>query len=226
MKNYFVIGIIACLPWQIRAAITINIEAELLKTGLGQPMPSSGLVLLVANISQMPQPWNEALKYRLELKRWDLTSSGGGGGLGAGLFQGTTGPLTFGSQGYAGWSPGQLLELLWFPTLTLDSTVTVGTRYGEYSHNGEYYYFKGLNGGAAWVTPPDGSTITLKFFTMDATILNSSGENSPSFGNALHVMGPEPQTCGVVAGLLCLGYGVLRRRFVRTKATGTGAGCG
>ncbi|MCF7762225.1 MAG: hypothetical protein K9N62_00975 [Verrucomicrobia bacterium] len=157
--------------------VTINIDAEGLKTSTGDPMPISGLVILAASTLDASFGNPTASSFfggdDIEVGRWDLTSFGV-----PGAFQGMTGSLIASSVS-ANWTVGDPLQLLWFPTLTLGSLAPgAGTSFGQYRND------TGLDGSAAWLTPSDSSTISLKFFTEDASFLNGGGSNPSSSGMA------------------------------------------
>lgn len=173
------------------SAVTINIDAEGLKTSSGDPMPLSGLVILAASTldSSFGSPTASSFFSGddIEVRRWDLSSFGM-----PGAFQGMTGSLNASSVS-PDWTVGDPLQLFWFPTLNLGSLVPgEGTSFGQYRDD------TGLDGSAAWFTPSDSSTISLKFFTADASFLNSGGSNPSSLGLASFSTpsGPEKSSPG------------------------------
>lgn len=182
----------------------MNVDAEFLKTSGGLAMPSTGLVILTASTTDatFESPTSSAFVVGddIELKRWDLTL----GGWGDGAFQDTTGSLTLSGA----WTAGDALRLVWFPTLNLSSTAPgAGTSYGAYRHA------TGLDGSDPWVTPADGSAISLKFLTSDASILGT-GSNLASLGNASFATPvPEPSAYAAAFSLGCLLLGIARRRI-------------
>jgi hypothetical protein len=193
------------LPVANFGAVTFDLGAERLKNADGSAMPSSGLVILGAStldsIFTAPTADQFFSGDDFELDRWDLTALGGGGGLGDGTFSGTTGPLTLSGN----WTPGDSVQLYWFPTLTLaSSSPGAGTPYGIYRHD------TGLDGSEPWFTPADGLGRTLLFLTDDATV---PGSNPALAGNASLTVIPEPGHYAMALGLACMVYAVASRRF-------------
>ena len=156
-------------------AVTITLDAEVLKNADGSAMPTSGLVILVASTNGVTfgGPTTNSLisGADLELFRWDLSAFASNGVL-SGIT--TDLPLT------GTWQSGDPLQLYWFPTLTISSTNHGGlTPYGQYRSAG------GSDGSDPWVTPAlNSATISLKFFTADAVFLNAGGANPAAAGNA------------------------------------------
>lgn len=198
------LGLALWLPAPAFATITIDLDAELLKTSGGTAMPTSGLLILAASTldSSFSAPTDTAffMGDDIEIKRWDLS----GGFNTAGVFSGSTGSLTLSGN----WTAGDALQLFWFPTLTLSSTAPgAGTSYGQYRHA------TGLDGSAAWETPSDGSLVSLKFFTSDASFLISGGSNSSASGTASFTAVPEPAAYGLAAAVGCVAWALFWKRY-------------
>jgi hypothetical protein len=185
-------------------ATTVTIDAEVLKDSFGAAMPVSGLVILTAGTSGNffgPTPTSFISGDEIVLKKWDLT----GGFATAGMLQETTGDLTLSGA----WNAGDPLRLYWYPTLTLAAAVPeAGTKYGTYRDG------VGIDGGAAWITGGPSDTISLKFFTADATVLNAGGSNAANSGVANLTVGSVPEPGTVVLSLVALVAmtGIQRRR--------------
>jgi len=187
--------------------ILFDLQADILKDSLGNPMPTTGLVLLVADTNQngfatLAEGSSLALNDSLNngddrvLARFDLSTNGTAGYLGEGP------SITYGT----GWDIGDPLALLWFPSLTTASTsVAGGTNFGFFSG-------AALDGSNAWITPADATSgHKLYFFTSDATIFGA-GSHAASLGNASLTVDaiPEPSRALLsMIGFVALG---LRRR--------------
>ena len=156
------------------ATVTLNMSVAYLNDAEGSPMPTTGLVLLVAstNDGTFGAPTSESFVNGDDtiVAKWDLSTWST-----PGLLLGSTGPLTLAG----GWNEGDPFQLYWFPTLTLASTApTAGAVYGQYRTNSP------TDGGDLWITPADGATVSLKFLTMAA-----GGSNPNSTGNASFTVG-------------------------------------
>lgn len=171
------LGVIGVVQFVAHAdSVTFNMQAATLRTAAGQPMPVTGLVVLVANTngSQFGNPTASTFVSgdNIELARWDLSAFGTEGI----LFDAANNLGLFG-----GWNSGDALAIYWYPTLTTSATSPgTGTSYGFYRDA------SGLDGGAAWVTPSSG-TVTLKFLTQSV-----GGSNPDSAGLASLVVGNHP----------------------------------
>lgn len=154
--------------------VTLNMSVAYLNDSEGSPMPTTGLVLLVAstNDDTFGTPTLDAFVSGDDtiLAKWDLSTWST-----PGLLLGSTGPLTL----TGGWNAGDPLQLYWFPTLTLaSSSPTAGAAYGQYRTNSP------TDDSDLWITPTDGATVSLKFLTLAA-----GGSNSNSTGNASFTVG-------------------------------------
>lgn len=195
------------------AAVTLNISSDLLKDNAGNAMSQSGLVILVADTGAdgfaalqsgvslaVNGAIDGALGDDLVLARWALGASSGTDG----AFYDTTGSISLAS--FSGWNAGDPLALLWFPDLTTASTTTAGGEfYGMYSNPSS-------PGSSTWVTPADGSTVPLDFFTTDAAI--APGALAANLGNASFTVsgGAVPEPSRALLGMMGLGVLALRRR--------------
>jgi hypothetical protein len=212
MKKIITVGLVTLFQAVAYSQfVTVNLDAELLKTSGGSAMPQSGLVILVTSIGDAifggPSDTSFVTGNDAIVKAWDLTVGGGGGGFGNGIFAGTTGLKALAD--ISGWAPGDPLEMYWFPTLTLSSpTPGAGTSYGQYRDA------TGVDGSAIWNTPSGSSTIALKFFTSDATFLKPGpGSNPVSAGNAGLTTVPEPSEYAMVFAMFCFAGALIKRGF-------------
>jgi hypothetical protein len=200
---------ICLLAGATQAAVTFNIIADTLRTAGGTAMPQTGLVMLVASTTDgtfggLSQGSSLALNSLIAdgndqiLAKWNLVVNETDG-----LFADTTGPLNFSGN----WGATDKLALLWFPTLTLSSSSLVGGEsYGLWSGPPNLQ-----DGGDAWTTPGDGSTVSLNFLTS-----TGGGTHATALGNAsLTVSGaaviPEPSRAFLLLGGL-VGLAMRRRR--------------
>ena len=104
---------------------------------------------------------------------------------------------------------GDPLLLRWYPTLTISSTAPgIGATYGQFRSD------SGEAGGIAWVTPADGTSLTvpngLNFLTMAA-----SGTHPDVEGFASSIVSPVPEPSIYI--LLGLGFGGLTFGLVHRR---------
>ena len=134
------------------------------------------------------------------IAKWDIA---GGGGNAPGVFQGSTGSVSFSGD----WGEGDPLAIFWFPTLSAaDAAPGASVPYGTYrattTPGGS-----NPNGSDSWTTPEDGiSGYSLIFLTTDADVLNPGGDLPSTAGEAMNFTpgdGPAAPsgTAGVVNGL-------------------------
>ena len=185
MKTILITTILM-LQFKVLATVTINIDAEKLKTDSGGLMSTNGLVILVASTNDStfngPTPTSFVSGDDIIVGSWDLAARGEEGWGEPGVFSGVANGL------YGAWKPGNPLKLYWFPTLTLSSTAPgYGTTYGQ------FHSPTNIDGGVAWITPADGATVSMAFFTEDADFLNEGGSNPASAGLASSIT-PNPNT--------------------------------
>lgn len=168
-------------------------------------MTTNGLVILVAsttnNTFEGPSIDFFATGDDIEVARWDLSLNG----LDGVLFDSRSGVVLSGN-----WTATDPLALYWFPTLTTNAASP-----GANTEYGTYFDLTGIDGSDPWVTPSDGGSVDLRFFTADATILNSGGSNPASAGNALFNTPavPEPNSLAWLA-LAVVGWTFTRSRRV------------
>lgn len=208
MIRYFLSAIAAFgVVWSSHA-VTFNIDAELLKTSTGNPIPNgTGLILLVADttsngFASVLSPGGSVMlggalyDDDVVVGRWTLTYGVDG------VFQDTTGSIPF----FGLWGKDDPLQLYWFPELSLTTSfLSAGDTYGQYRSN------IGADGSFPWFTPSAADLIPLKFFTEDASELYFGGSNPAIAGNASLQVIPEPSTVLLVAfGLL--GTWIIKRR--------------
>ena len=169
------LGLVALPAAKIFATVTINPGGETLKTAGGSPMPTSGLVILVATTNGTTFGGPTATLFAsgpgdFEVARWDLSGSGI-----PGQFGDTTGERTLSG----GLVAGQALALYWFPTLTIGAIAPGGgTTYGFYRDTVANVGFgTGADGSDPWFVPSDGNTVNTYFGTVSAggTVANSVG---------------------------------------------------
>ena len=158
------------------ATVTINPSGDTLRTAGGLPMPTSGLVILVATTNGTTFGGPTATLFAsgpgdFEVTRWNLSASGI-----EGQFGDTTGarPLS------GGLAAGQALALYWFPTLTNGASAPgAGTTYGFYRDpvaNGSPG--TGADNSDPWFVPSDGNDVSISFNTLstgNGTVANSVG---------------------------------------------------
>lgn len=193
-----------------QASISFNIQADKLKNADGTAaMNQNGLVLFVSSTSNLvfdPITAGSLTSVGSSLNggddiilfRSNLTTYGDG------VLDIGTGDLSLAS--IPGWTTGDPLALLWFPTLTLAST-TIGaaTPYGLYTTAVPI-------DGSTWVTPTDpSSAVPLYFFTADGSDYGP-GSNPALAGNASLTVGAVPEPSRTLLGLIGLGVVALRRR--------------
>jgi hypothetical protein len=206
MKKLLFVGLISlsCATAHCQF-VDFSIEAEVLKTSGGSPMPTSGLAVLVASTldGSFGGPTDTSFASGSDdivLKKWDLTT-----GLNQpGVLQDLSGTLPLSGN----WDSGDLVQLYWFPTLTLASSVPgAGTSYGQYRDAVGGFE----SGGQIWTTPAPAATRFLKFFTTDATVLVAGGNSPASAGNASLTTVPEPSEYAMIFGMFCFAGALIRR---------------
>jgi hypothetical protein len=171
-------------------ALTIEVDADLLKNSDGSSMPTNGLVLLVASTtdSTFNAPTSGAFVSGddIVLAKFDLSSSGS-----PGVLIDVAKSLTLTGN----WTVGDPLAIYWFPTLTTNSSApTAGIPYGMYTTASP------LDGSDPWVTPQNSANIDLRFITTDADPNNHlAGSNQASTGLASLTVGASltPPNLGI-----------------------------
>jgi hypothetical protein len=207
MKKALIIGAVALTHLSSQAAVTISINAELLKDFDNSSMPVTGLAVLVASTTDAvfndPTSTSFVTGDDIELKRWNLSAWSTVGAL-----SDVATSLSFSGN----WNAGDPLQLYWYPSLTLASTQPLsGTHYGTFRSD-----LVLDNSTSGWVTPSDGTiNTTLNFYTQDALFLNTGGANLASAGVASQIVAvPEPTTYVGVFGFLSL-VGMVLRKYRR-----------
>lgn len=163
------------VAWHAQA-LSISLDSSTLKDANGNPMPTTGLVVLVASTSDgtfnAPTPLNFASGDDIVIAKWDLSGFGTPGVLSA--FTNTTTVVTASNP----------LMLYWYPTLDINATAP-----GQNTPYGQYTDPVGVDGSAPWFGDSPSATITLRFWTADAnTMFDSPSTNNPaSAGNATNV---------------------------------------
>jgi hypothetical protein len=200
-----IFGLFAAASLACHATVTISIDANLLKAANGTPMPTIGLVILVASTGDSTFTGPTASSFvsgdDIIVGKWDLSAFN------------TPGVLSDGIAGVPlanGWKEGNLLRLYWFPTLNINSTAP-----GANAPYGTYRDDVGIDGSFAWKTPQDGQYVSLKFVTSDAnTDYDVTGSNPGSAGLA-------SLTVGGGAGAPSLGIQLLGGGNVGLHLTGS-----
>lgn len=207
MRLLCAVTLVAALCLQARATVTLSITAADLLTSNQELAPVGSLVLLVASTTDVsfgpPRADYFVSGDDIVLRAWALQVPGQFSGLAANIPIFTDPNLL---------SPGDPLQLYWFPTLTLanyNSGFGPGeVEYGVYRHNA------GLDGGSPWTIPADGSTVSLVFLTQS---VNGSNPNDAGLANL--TVAPVPEASNVIFGGLAVGLVAfrlvprLRRKF-------------
>lgn len=193
MRN-LILAVLAMACLTCHATIGISLDADLLKSSDGTPMPVNGLVLLVASTTDStfngPTAGSFVTGDDIVVARFDLASGGTNGVVIA--FAG-------GLRLTGNWNAGDPLAIYWYPTLTTNSTApSAGTPYGFYTTSTPQ------DDSAAWITPSDGTVAwELRFITTDSdTDYHSTGSNPASAGLANLVVGGAPTPPQLAISLL------------------------
>jgi hypothetical protein len=169
-----ILAVLALASWTAHA-LTIQVDADLLKDSNGAPMPTNGLVILVASTTDAtfsgPSTGSFVSGDDIVVAKFNLASSGA-----PGVLIDVAPSLSFTGN----WNPGDPLAIYWFPTLTTNSTgPSAGTPYGMYTTTTP------LDGSDAWVTPQSSANIDLRFITTDSDSTNGHLAGSNSAATAL-----------------------------------------
>jgi hypothetical protein len=207
MKSVCLIALITLSCLKAQATITFNsFWGDLQTANPGTPMPSTGLVLLVASPDATfggPLAGAFATGGDVVLFHGSLGSPG--------VFEG---PVTVDLSSFPSLTAGNPLQLYWFPTLTVadyDDTVTpgpgAGTAYGSYRDAAGAF-----SGSAPWVIPPGANdVVSLNFAT-----ISQSGQSPDALGVAIFTVVPEASN--LITAALALGLCVFRlTRSARQK---------
>lgn len=172
------IAFLACAPLPA-SAVTITINAEVLKDETGTTALTSGLVVLTTATNLVftgPSANSFGSSGEEVVAMWEIDSISGG--FGAGTFSVF---LDIGLAAVPGWDTGDPLRMYWYPSLTAADTPQNGDFYGMYDGGPGG---AGADGSAAWTTLSDSDTLDLRFFTAAATQLNSGGTYAEEAGEA------------------------------------------
>ncbi|MGZ5567521.1 MAG: hypothetical protein ACXWKG_10935 [Limisphaerales bacterium] len=175
-----ILAVLALASWTSHA-LTIQVDADLLKDSSGNAMPTNGLVILVASTTDTnfngPTAGAFTTGDDIVVAKFNLASSGA-----PGVLIDVAASLSFSGN----WNPGDPLAIYWFPTLTTNSTApTAGIPYGMYTTTNR------LDGSDYWLTPQSSANIDLRFITTDSDSVNGhlTGSNPASAGLASFVVG-------------------------------------
>jgi hypothetical protein len=208
MKTIVAIAFTIVLTLQSYASVTISVAAANLRDSSGGLMGTDRLAILVSagadgNFSG-PTASSFVSGDDIEVFRWNLSAPGT-----PGQFNNSTSSIFLDTAPRLGWQSGQLLELYWYPTLTLSaSSPGAGTSYGAYRDPATNPLLT-LDGSDLWVTPSDAGTATLNFFT--TTFGGTNPEPAGLASSATPV--PEPTAYAIVVGIGCLAGAVIRKKF-------------
>jgi len=180
-------GLLALPVEKVFATVTINVAGETLKTGGGSsPMPTTGLVILVATTNGTTFGGPTAASFAsgpgdFEVARWNLSGTGV-----PGQFSDVVSERALSG----GLAAGQALALYWFPTLTIGASAPgAGTSYGFYRDsvaNGTAG--SGTDGSDPWFVPSDNSTVAIYFATVTGADGNALGSVPNSAGYASYTV--------------------------------------
>lgn len=228
-KNLLAVAASFALVAPLSAAMTIQLQADLLSDSAGNPMPLSGLFLLVASINNTAfEGITAGALTAVSTTAANQSLFAGGddyvvarGDLNSGLFEPGTlnrvlslDPDNPGNNtdtfSLAGWETGDTLALFWFPTLTIGSVnIPAGTPFGSYTRA------TGVNATQPWTTPNDGiSNYKLALYTTDGVTFSpgATAANSPAAGRSSQIVPvPEPSSM-MLAGLGLALFAGRRRR--------------
>ncbi len=208
-----------------QAEIGLDFQADQLLDANGNPMPTNGLVLIVADTGSSstfaPLQAGTSLAIGSDLTgtgdrivgAFDMSLWGSASAGEPGAFENTT--QTFNLSSVTNWSPGDGLELVWMPTLTLNSLGTdlsAGTAYGAFAGPTG-------SGGESWVTPADGLNGYYTFFTTGGDFLGTGNFPTSDALADFTVEGaavPEPRSYALMlTGLAVLTVLVRRKKLSR-----------
>ncbi len=164
---FILAGVVLIQNSNCLGTVTFQLQAAKLQDASGSP--SSGLVIFVASRSNavfsLPTTTNFVSNDDYVLGKYNAV----GGEL----------DVVVPGLGFTnGWDTGDLLAIYWFPTLTTSSPIAipVGTPYGIFS---DATSLAAADGSDPWVTPGDGSAVSLKFITA-----SYGGSNPETYGLA------------------------------------------
>lgn len=180
VMRILILAVLALTTWTSQA-LTIQVDADLLKDSNGNSMPTNGLVILVASTTDStfngPTAGSFASGDDIVVAKFNLNSSGAPGVL---IDVAPSLSLT------GNWTVGDPLAIYWFPTLTTNSSApTAGIPYGMYTTATP------LDGSDPWVTPQSSANIDLRFITTDSDSVNGhlAGSNAATAALASNVVG-------------------------------------
>lgn len=192
------------------ASVTIDVQAEVLKTSSGVAIPLDSRILVVADtsgngfgtlqagaafaIDSLVAGTDDRIVGVFDMSVWGE----------AGVFQ--TPSFTPELSSVTGWTANDPLALIWLPTQTsADSALIGGAEYG-------IFFGPTGSGGDAWLTPTDGNPGSFFFFTSDASTLSSAGTFAPNSSYANLQVAAVPEPGRFLLSMLGLAMLVVRRR--------------
>lgn len=208
LRFFGMLGAICMSSSLVTAAVTIEIQADALRTSGGTAAPLSTLVMLVADTG------NNGFGQILSGQTLSVNSIlGGSDDRIVGIFDLSLNetPGYFGGsiQGMDlstidGWSGGDGLALVWFPTLDMDDlglATNAGTSYGIFSGPEA--------SGNPWITP-NSDTLFLEFFNQGGVV--NPGTLPAAAGNASNTVSAVPEPSVSVLAMAGAMFAVLGRR--------------
>jgi|SRR6185295_10805083 len=196
MKSFCLAALVALSCLRAQATIQINPTWGDLRNANATLMPAGGLVLLVASPDGTfggPTASSFVTGGDVVLFQVGLAQPG--------FFQS---PFTVDLSSFPSVTTGNLMQLYWFPTLTLadyNDTVTPGP--GAGTAFGSYRSDAGVDGSVPWVIPgANDQAVILNFVTA-----SQGGSNPDSAGVALSVV---PEASNLITAALAVGFCAVR----------------
>ena len=198
----------ALFPLAASAAVTFNIDAQILRDQSGNPL-TSGVVIFAASLTDdtfgAPTPDAFVTGDDIILRKWAWDS-----GSEAGEFQkGGPDGLVFNFNDYSGLGPDDYLQLYWYPTRSFSDTAPgEGTPYGSFRSDIPEFL-----GTSAWRVPADGSIVSLAFLTQEAGGTRAATEGDASSFTPV----PEPSFYAGAFAVSCLAWAVVSKKIRRRE---------
>ncbi|MGZ0656646.1 hypothetical protein ACWPKO_06635 [Coraliomargarita sp. W4R53] len=206
------------------ATISFDLQVDQLQALTGQAMPSSGVVMLLADTQSNGFGAVEAFSFTGDLSTGFTSNGSSGDDLVLwvsdltnnnvdGVMSAWASGVALGSYGSNTLSEGDALALVWFPDVSVaDGLVEIGVSYGLFAEaTGSL--------GSEWVTPADGSSAHALYAFTENSIMLPGGAASGALDSSLLVADqitvPEPAAAAAMLGLVTLGCALGRRRVKR-----------